>query len=802
MLTECNFNPNDGVSTEVIVNIEQSPDYVIATEDNQTINSRWFVLEDVRTRGGQYKLTLYRDTIADYWGDITHAPMFVEKGMLPITDKFIFNQEAGSFNQIRQSFQKLYDKSKTPWIVGYIPQDFEGGKISLNTLDDQVANVLTAEEFTERYGSYVNKTIYNNASSQLSFQCRVYAAGPGIETYSNNYFKFSSGGSLVNYSLVPNIFGRPIADDGYQYTALKCPNQWYISTMPEVLAKTISENVGFKNAVAEFTDNLGIQFLSPEQISDIRSLEGTVVLNSETNTYFQVRITSVSDYSTSNGTFMTEDSPVVLALSDMFTYGLTINVPNGRDPNYTFSPVQRKLNSDGMWKFFMNTNGFKLDLVPYYSNRSVEINIPAANERIHCKDQPFDVFCVPFYSNQDSSVTPVPQLDVYTNETLLVDPSVVLNLMQQFSAKLGTNAVFDIQMLPYNPCTNRYRETESGTVLASGTVYGDTPIESVETVGGQETRTTLGFMWWVPVSSFDTFIDLNYEPSTDSITKKLASQLNFVRLAANNYSTFFQFNIDKNNGLYRINIYCTYKPFSPWIKLSPEWNASSLYGNTSSQYNELGLYLGGDFSIAQSTSAWSTYQLNNKNYLSIFDRQIQHMEYQRDWGMGAQGVAAAAGTVAGGVAGAALGSMAGGIGAVPGAVLGAAGGALTGGLDVATSWITQNEAIDYTKDLFEYQLGNIKALPQGLAKTAAFTLCDTLVPTLEFWSTTDEEKTAFINKIVYNGMTVQRIDYLYNFLPQGGYFKAQLIRLPETFSGETHMANSIAKELNKGVYLT
>jgi ABC-type Co2+ transport system permease subunit len=105
--------------------------------------------------------------------------------------------------------------------------------------------------------------------------------------------------------------------------------------------------------------------------------------------------------------------------------------------------------------------------------------------------------------------------------------------------------------------------------------------------------------------------------------------------------------------------------------------------------------------------------------LSIFDRQIQNMEFNRNWGQGAAGIAAAAGTVAGGVAGAALGSLAGGIGAIPGAVLGAAGGALTGGADVASNWIIQNEAIDYTKDLFEFQVGNIKAIPQGLARTAA-----------------------------------------------------------------------------------
>ena len=283
---------------------------------------------------------------------------------------------------------------------------------------------------------------------------------------------------------------------------------------------------------------------------------------------------------------------------------------------------------------------------------------------------------------------------------------------------------------------------------------------------------------------------------------KVKGTTSFIRLAANNQSKFFDFNWIKNRGVSKIRVDYTYKPYSPFIKVTPRWNRGGLYDTEARTVDPRGLIIAGDMSIAQVTDRWADYELNNKNYLSIFDRQIQHMEYQRDWGMGAAGVAAAAGTVAGGVAGAALGSMAGGIGAVPGAVLGAAGGALTGGLDVATNWITQNEAIDYTKDLFEYQLGNIKALPQGLAKTAAQTIIDAYVPTLEYWAATVTEENTLENKIKYNGMTVQRIDYLYNFLPQGGYFKAQLIRLPETFSGETHMANAIAKELNKGVYLT
>ena len=57
-----NFNPNDGISTELILgkanNFELSlingmPDYLVVYEDDEAINSRWFILDMIRTRGGQ-----------------------------------------------------------------------------------------------------------------------------------------------------------------------------------------------------------------------------------------------------------------------------------------------------------------------------------------------------------------------------------------------------------------------------------------------------------------------------------------------------------------------------------------------------------------------------------------------------------------------------------------------------------------------------------------------------------------------------------------------------------------------------
>lgn len=110
---EVNFDPNDGIVTELIVGSEGqqittvigtetnsrildfeeagSPDYLIAyktvsiTVDGQSyttteIHSRWFILECVRVRAGQYKLALKRDVLVDYGEDIMNSPCYVEKG--------------------------------------------------------------------------------------------------------------------------------------------------------------------------------------------------------------------------------------------------------------------------------------------------------------------------------------------------------------------------------------------------------------------------------------------------------------------------------------------------------------------------------------------------------------------------------------------------------------------------------------------------------------------------------------------------------------------------------------------------
>ena len=124
--TNINFNPNDGVYTSQVIGSENqleadtkplnwendgSPDYVICYETETLgdeteavyIRSRWFVLESVRTRSGQYELALKRDNLADHLEQVLSAPCFVEKGWIGGgLNPIIFNDEGVSFNQVKQ----------------------------------------------------------------------------------------------------------------------------------------------------------------------------------------------------------------------------------------------------------------------------------------------------------------------------------------------------------------------------------------------------------------------------------------------------------------------------------------------------------------------------------------------------------------------------------------------------------------------------------------------------------------------------------------------------------------------------
>ena len=285
----------------------------------------------------------------------------------------------------------------------------------------------------------------------------------------------------------------------------------------------------------------------------------------------------------------------------------------------------------------------------------------------------------------------------------------------------------------------------------------------------------------------------------DAMNVKVKSQTELVRLVSPNYSSFFDINVQYNKGINYFNIDCFYKPYQPYIHVNPDFNG--LYGKDFDDVR--GLICGGDFSIALTNDAWSTYQLNNKNYQAIFDRNMQSLELNNSIQKINDVASAIAGTAQGATSGAMFGAVAGG--GIPGAIAGAAVGgvasAIGGVADVQNNEILRNEAMSNQRDQFGYQLKNIQALPQGLMKTSSLNNNNKLYPFLEHYTSTAEEKHALENKITYNGMTIMRIGTPSEFIQEesGTYVKGRLIRT--TVKDDSHLISQINAELNQGVYL-
>ena len=289
---------------------------------------------------------------------------------------------------------------------------------------------------------------------------------------------------------------------------------------------------------------------------------------------------------------------------------------------------------------------------------------------------------------------------------------------------------------------------------------------------------------------------------------KVKNECDMYRLSSPNFTAMYEFKKTKlRDGLKAFNIDCTYKPFTPYIKVNPNYD-NSLYAVQ--DFNDsMGLMLNGDFSIPMLSDAWVNYELQNRNYQAIFNRQIENLDVNQQIASEQQQFQGIVGMITGGIGGAGAGAYAGfkasgsPWGAAAGAVIGGVGGtALSAvGYDKDRDWLTRQQAENrsFAIDQFNYQLGNTQALNPTITKSTPLTYNNKVWPILEHYTCTDREKSVLKDKIKYNGMTIMAIGKLADYMVPGGYLKGKLIRLND-LNDDSHVANAIYEEVDKGFY--
>lgn len=761
-----NFVEGDGIDTSYICNTSQSPDYIIVANGN-IIMSRWYVIEKRILRNGQYKFNLHRDVIADYYNAIVNAPCFIEKATLTPGDPLIFNQEDMTVNQIKTSETLLKDETGSAWVVGYIPKDAfpDGATIAADAILDNAAditvdNIQNWEYYQYQTTDFVGQIVNYNVIGRVNAILDVSDATGEYYYYDVKFG--ASGSNILNIPIPSGSHNEPTenvpglscisTDETRMFSAIKngCPTKWASGTAPVGIPLALRNYIGGHSLI----DSIKLASLNGKIIYDSASkLYSRIVVEKATNN-------AAVDIKTSN----------IPTLFEFLDTNLTRTVTyNGK----TFTITGTATDNAYKAEYEYETYRIKLEQVP--QQVSATISKPAA--RYHLEDQPYDMFAIPY---SDDLVIKKLGTTLFT-----ANKSLAVNVAVQIAAATGTANVYDVQLLPY--CPVRYCIKDDGTFD-----IGDARVDYVKNKDGAN----IGVILWATISSF-TF-DIAHVITVSDV--KVDNQCDMYRLTSPNYNGQFEFSAAKNGGVTSFNVDCSYKPFNPYIHVNP--NFGRLYGQ---DFNDArGLICGGDFSLPQLSNAWANYQLNNKNYQAIFDRQIQNMEVNNKVQRTREITSAALGSVQGLLTGAVSGGMTGGVGgAIAGGIAGAAASAGAGAADVILADKLREETLDYTRDMYGYNLGNIQALPTSISKTSAFTYNNKIFPILEYYTCTEEERQAFKDKIKYNGMTVMRIgkiiDYLFKTSEERQYIKARLIRLEEV-GDDYHMLRSIDEELNRGMY--
>ena len=771
------INYNDGINVTITFNKGEEGntigyDYIVAinADTENTIESRWFILEERQTRQGQWILSLRRDLVADFYDKFIKSTVYVEKGWITLNTEtiydinpLVFNYENFTANQIKRGETPIKDTLGCKWIVGYLNKKYaeEDKNIVTHTNLSHAPDIVVTNETDLAYlFKYESKIRRYPTALTVSFNYKdrstetIYKISVGES--SNNISRLSGGRYNISGSLPPDRYG------GFAEKYLDRNNY---SVMLDYVVTKYSED--WATSKAEWLRVL--------------DLNNKTILVKNTNKTFRCRVTEHP--ATNTSTYVSSSSNTPIWYNNLIAY---LNRVSGMQ--YT--------DADDMFLMtIVRSKGLSVELVEIESE-TYNFKIPESRNRTI--GEAFDAFAIPYVDDKPIGlhVEGVTQVEIS-------DYRAAVSVAQEICDIEGV--ALDLQLLPYFPISEDlisptvFNEDYDGPRLSDYMItITDEMVDISASVIRGTSNVVKNVIFWLTSTEFTRIIpytDMNDYSTVDSI--KAINQLDMWRLESGDYSSAFEFNMAKNGSVSYFEIDCKYKPYQPYIHVAPGFGG--LYGM---DYNDTrGLICSNtNYSLPRLTDAWETYEKNNINYMNAFNRQIVNMETQRKYQRQQEWVSAAAGSVAGMASGALAGSMIPGIRPVAGAVVGGATSAAAGAADLYVSEQLYKENKQYAIDQFNMSLENIRALPNTLVAVGAQNPNNKVFTVLSFYSCTDIERQAFEQKLRWSGCTVGVITddpMEYIDLSRDTYFKGQLINID--MSDAAHEASELANELAKGV---
>ncbi len=746
-LKNVNFDYNDGLNTKIIINVNESNvsniNYVLARNGNlyeiKHVTTRWFVIGYKKIRTQQFELYLKRDLLADYKSDIMTAPCFVEKGYCDINDPAFFNSELINVNQIITKETPIKDEMGMPWVVAFITK----GTGWENNNPVKYNNGM-------RQNAYATFTSTDAALAQLGHQ-KLYNMNQGATM---ELMISDNGNKIHRYEISTGQSGTSLIVNGYSsiYGATT------LSTSLSITDSTRTEST--ENIYTGYMCNAtGINEGSPKT-----SYNGKIIMCGEK--YYKVKMTLTSyNNMTANATYE--------QIADLYNR-MQGNILSRIPATYAELPSTK----------YNALVGFKISAVLVIielieQSQYTEYSTIISSSRAH--GQTYDLLATPLpkgtYKFRNKNGT-----QVSVDESKLKS---VLSFYGSLSESLGTSRVFDVQVIPYNPIPSFYNNGYIDLyALREGLDY---------TIDGSDSFPILYLM----ENEFEYDIEnIDEETLNPTYNKKYFIGKKW-RLIAPNFNTNYDLPVYENKGIDSFHIDMTLLPYQSYLRIRPVFK----YMNGINEDDARGLVINGSLSLSQTSSAWAEYQYSNMNYEAIQNASVQYQKNQYDIQNQKNLISGVTGSISSGISGAVGGALVGGpVGAVVGGVVGLGASAAGLGLDQYYDRKSQNLTLNYSQDMYQLQLGNIKGQSPTLAKITALNNCYKWWPYIEQVECTEVEYTAIENKLKYNGMSINRIGTLQDFTKYGEewYIKGKIIRLNlENYD----IVNAISEEVNLGFFV-
>lgn len=741
------WNPNDGITGAVVTptdtDFSTEPDYCITSEDGNTVESRWFVLETVRLQKGQYRCSTRRDVFAEAWDDLMDATCNIDRAILNKYSPLIFNPEPISVNQILDSETMIKDQTRVPWIVFYG--------------ESQPSPVTAAINYNYDYtGSSITTFAAQNTFNYLSDNEHDIQAVL-------NYVSQAPGGYAASNKLRLLPYG--IQFDGAD------ASYWLQNVLYPI-------NMTNPDAVP----NLATDFKAQYSLKGSAEAEATYAMNDkiffDTTTSKHYRLHA--NYT--NAVEVTEVMPsaytsMLTKFRNILTNCTDITFASGHSINDVEARNFRLI----YWYRTMTLTYEELTEYP-----TIDAQVPASS--YVPSDAPYFMWCMPYGTVKVKYTIGGNPLYLFT------DKDVNLAVAQAFARANSTNKLFDVQLVPFAPIPDEFITGPGEITVPAGETHLTDVSTMTETIDG--VTAPIGFIFSCPKTSFKRQIRLPVKITPDD--PKVSDITELYRLYSPNYGSSFEFSLAKNDGLSGFNIRCTYMPIQPYIRVAPIWGG--IYGTSTQEDDVRGLICGGDYSLARVNDAWVNYKENNLNFEAVFNREISHLDVMHKYERVEQISGTALGALEGGVIGGKVFGSA-------GAVVGAGGAIGTGIADLAIGESRYKENKSYATDMHNLQLGNVQATPVSLARTTAFHIDNRYFPILAKYKCTDEEKKSVVDFIVNRSMNVGIIDKPGNYMNIWSYdgknarifMQGSIIKINTKF--DTHFVDELSDEFRRGVYL-